>query len=185
MLNMIALKKTHLMLTFAAVMLVGCSKDEKVCSPSTVSGEFKIYKDSLPCSDFDLPMEISFGARFYFDYEVQCGTGCTENAVSFRKSLAYVKHVNGVIDTFHFGITWEGCNDNDNFIPNITLLSEVDNPDPRNYTLGDTIVFRLAGASLVQVDKDGKIKKNGEEILLSIPDYTYEYVLTAADFDCD
>ena len=130
MLNMIALKNTHLMLTFAVAMLVGCAKDKKACSPETVSGEFNIYRDSIPCSDFDVPMEISFGARFYFDYKVQCGTGCTENAVSFRNSLAYIKHVNGAIDTFHFGIIWEGCNDNDNFTPNLALLSAVDDLTP-------------------------------------------------------
>lgn len=183
MLNMIALKKTHLMLTFAAAMLAGCCKDKKVCSPDTVATDFKIYKADIPCPDLGLPWEVTFGVQFNFDYKVECSTDCTSNRVYYENAAGYIRHVAGGVDTFC--CVFSGARCNQDYLPSMIFHSEVDNPNPKNYALGDTIVFELSEGRLCKTDNEGRCKDNEDAVAVLLPAYTYSYVLTAADFDCD
>lgn len=173
---------------------IGCSKEKegvkKECVLNNVSGTFNIYKPKIPCKDLGIPWEISFGAKFEFDYSVFCGTDCVENTVIFRESYSYVKHVDGSSDTFYFPFTGLGCNyarDSGNVsFPSLTLESAADDPDPRNYGLGDTIVFHLGGAIMCQVEgNDTYCTWGGVETPLPLPDYTFKFELTEENFDCN
>ena len=169
------------------IFLPGC-KDDGPCVPEVLSADFRIYKSNERCGDLGLPWEASFGVRISFDHYVYCDSECREKRIFYLEGATYLKHVNGTVDTLHSPHRAAFCStgaNEDSIYPSVTYESELGQPDPYNFALGDTLYFELSNPVMCEVDEYGHCKEDGWMIPVDLPDHTFEYILSPADFDCD
>ena len=113
---------------------------------------------------------------------MKCEGGCSERLIFYHKNKL-LKTLTGITDlnpsVFH-GAYYE-CNKI--IHPSQTSTIEVDDPDPRNYMVGDTILWEFFDARLCLVN-DGN---DCESIIpmLDLPYFSLEYVITPEDFECE
>ena len=73
---------------------IGCKDDDTnnqndgPCIPEIQQADFNIYKSNEKCSDLGNNVEVSFAAKFSFDYCVVCDMDCPDKKVHYRNSLA-------------------------------------------------------------------------------------------------
>lgn len=182
----LTMKKTYsifyLFVTILTFTYYGCSDDDEAnssdCDASGNTANIQMRKTNVKCSDIDLPWDISFGVKIEFEFFAHCGENCSEGQMFYNRKQI-LKNAGGIKD-IKMGRIYKSCNDTS--IISYTFNDEIQMPDSMHYELGDTMVFEYFDPGLCA---ESGFPNCGEETELNLPDFTFIYVLTPEDFECD
>jgi hypothetical protein len=155
-----------------------------VCEVNNASSSIQFEKVSEKCSDISLLWDISFGVAVAFDIEVNCGPDC-DGELIFYNIDEVLKTPEGIIplgnSNSHFA--YYECNQMTMRTQAFNTPVEDDNPDPIEYNVGDTLQWSFFDPRKCLSQDRTECFFDNE--IIDLPDFTFEYIIKADDFDCD
>ena len=159
-----------------------CSEDTSNCDSTNISANIQMRKTNELCSDLDLLFDISFGVNLEFEIDIQCTGDCSDRIIFYQKR-EFLKNLFGTTEFNPGSITKAFYTCNKLSFPTLTLNTKIDDPDPINFALGDTILFEFFDPGLCLTNDYSDCSSN--YLPISLPDFSIEYILAPEDFDCD
>jgi len=154
--------------------LVDCPQSDKSI------GKFEMRKAKQFCHEIDLLWEISFGVALEWEIELLCGSVCGDWDVLYEERISR-KHKNGTED---YGATSSAIiNCNENLLRSMTLNVDVNDLNPREYEVGDTLVFEYINPHICKSKEP--LGCDSDQFPIDLPDQYFEYIITQDDFDCN
>lgn len=125
--------------------------------------------------------EVSFGAGFGWEVDIRCPSSCDGQQVYYQTELL-LKTPDGLTNLSGADTSYAFYHCNRLVSPRQTLYTR--RGEASRYAIGDTVMYRFFAPRLCSDINGLPCQPSTEDPPAGLPDYTFEYVLTTADFDC-
>lgn len=168
-----------LLLIFLAIsILFSCKKDCPECLASEITVDVQMIKRTGTCKDLGFNFDVTAGVGLNYQFDNQCGENCEGRQIAFHQRRI-VKNANGIKEDDLKGTMVVQCGNLGEI--KIALYNKIDDPGELIFELGDTVVYELFDIGLCE---GSGFANCGEETLLDVPNFIFEYVFVPEDFDC-